>query len=123
MGLTLSGCSAIQTNNGKSLKLIIFNTTTESHVVDLQIFYKEDTIAEQNLEIAAGRPNDGTKVETTMWKDYKPSSAEFELKYRVDGIERVENMNMNCGQGLEGGSLVLRINKGIELDVDTSCII
>lgn len=122
MSLTLSGCNAIRKNTRQPLKLIIFNTTTESYSVELQLLHENERIAQQNLEITAGRPNNGTRIETTIWRQYKPKSAEFKLKYRVGEIEEVENLSMNCVQELKGGSLILRISEGTELDVDTSCI-
>jgi hypothetical protein len=121
--VTAAGCSRFRTGGTKPLRVSVMNVTDESHSVTVSVFDDDgDRLVEQDAEIAAAEPNDGTQIHAVARTESYPEAATFRVEATLDDdVTRETSMRERCGSAFDGRNVIVRIHSGPELTIDESC--
>lgn len=121
--LVFSGCSELPNSQKKPIEVTIFNVTEESHRLSVEILDEETPIIRQVAEIAAAEPNDGTKIETTLWLDSYPNASILNVRATLDQKRpRSNTIQLDCRPEQRGEDMIVRILGDDTVRISSSCI-
>ena len=120
---TLAGCNRSRNDEAKPLRVSVTNVTDESHTVDLSISHDNDgPFVEQQVEIAAAEPNDGTVVHTVAWVVSYPQSVTLQVQSTLDGdVTNTTSVTIDCDSDFDGGNIIIRIHDEKQMTISESC--
>lgn len=120
---TLAGCNRFQNDEDKPLRVSVTNVTDENHTVDLSVYDdNNEPLVEQQVEIAAAEPNDGTAVHTVAWLASYPQTVTLQVQSTLDGdVTTTTSVNIDCDSDFDGGNVIIRIHDKKQMTINESC--
>ncbi len=99
------------------------NVTEESHSVTVSVFDDAgDRLVEQDAEIAAAEPNDGTQIHAVVRTESYPEAPTFRVEATLDDdVTRETSVRGRCDSAFDGVNVIARIHSGPDLTIDESC--